>query len=103
VGAGVAAAADLVAAAGQEVVDLVARDGVEPAAEGAAPRVVVQPADGAGHALQDLLHQVGSVGVLQAALAGEAVDQRRVHLDELPPGVLVARVAQADQQAGPGR
>ena len=98
-----AAAADAVLAGLEEVEDPVAGDGVEPAAEGAARGVVVEAGGGRGDAAEHVLHDVGGVGVLQAALAGEAVDDGGVELDELPPGVAVAAVADADEQAGTGQ
>ena len=42
---------------------------------------------------KDLLRQVGRVGVLQAVLAAEHIDHRRVHAGKLAPGQRVLRVA----------
>ena len=64
-------------------------------------RVGVEPADGRGHRPEDLLRQVGRVGVLQPAPPAQPFDQRAVDRQELGPGPLVARVAQPDQQARP--
>jgi hypothetical protein len=86
----------------QELAQLVAGDGEQPAPERAAVRVVLQPLDGTGDAAQHVLGQVVGVGVLQAVAAGEAVQQRGVGRPELLPGLPVARVADADQQGGPG-
>src|SRR5205085_4159329 len=72
------------------------------AAERAATGVVVEQVGGVGHRAEDVLGQVGGVGVLEAALAAVAVHHRGVDLDELPPGVLVPAVPDAGQQAGPG-
>ena len=55
----------------------------------------------AGHAAKDILHQVGGVGVLQAAVAGEPVNDRPVELDELVPRVGVAAVPDAGEQSDP--
>src|SRR5260370_11080616 len=67
-GAGVAATVNLVFAAIEEVVQLVAGHRVQPTAEGAAARVVLQPVGRQGNGAKDLLHQIGSVCVLEAAL-----------------------------------
>ena len=82
----------------EEVEHLVARDGEQPAAEGAAHRVVIEPAHRGRHGSQHVLHQVGGVRVLQAALAGETVNDGRVEARELSPRVSIAAVAQADQK-----
>src|SRR5262249_25669298 len=100
---GVAAAPQPALPAVQEVGELVAGDGVQPGAEGAAVGVVLQAPGGPGDGAQDLLHQVGSVGVLEPAVAGEAGAERGVAVGELPPGLAVAAVPDANQQAGPGR
>src|SRR5262249_15518606 len=63
---------------------------------------VFEATTGAGDRLENVLRQVCGVGVLKAALAGEAVNQRRVNLHELLPGRTVPRVPDADEQAGPG-
>src|SRR5262249_3275008 len=59
----------------------------------------LQPARRPGHGPENVLRQVGGVRVLQAALAGEVVDDRTVNLHELRPRLAVAGVAEADQQA----
>src|SRR5207247_918501 len=97
-GVAIAAANALEAAALAELGEQVAGDAVEPAAERALLRVVVPAAGGAGNGQEDFLRQVHRVGVLQAAAAGEAVDQAAVQFDELLPGGAVPRVAQAGEQ-----
>src|SRR6516164_8701787 len=87
----------------EEVPQLVTHHGEQPTAEGAAPRIVIETADAAGDRLQNVLRQVGSVGVLESVLVREAVDQRRIDFDELRPGRVIAGVAQADQETEPGR
>src|SRR5438034_6065365 len=99
--AGVAAAALFALAAGQEVVQLAAHHRKQPSPEAAPLSVVVEPLAGACHRLEHFLRHVGGVGVLQAGLPREPVDQRRIDLDELPPSVLVPRITNAEQQAGP--
>ena len=69
---GIAAAAHAPLRTGQKVVQLVPRHRVEPAAERAARRVVVQAPRGAGHRPQHVLHQVGGVGVLQGRACGRS-------------------------------
>src|SRR5262249_30020496 len=101
-GARVAAALPLPPAGREEGVQLVAGDRVQPAAGASAAPVVLQAASGPGNGAQNLLGEVGRVGVLEAALPPQLVHQWRVDLHELIPGVLVARVADADQKAGPG-
>src|SRR5262249_28035462 len=82
--------------------ELAADDGEQPVAEGAAARVVLQPADGPGHSPQHVLAEVGGVGVLQPLLARVAVGQGRVQIDELTPGIPRPGVAQAQEEAGAG-
>src|SRR5262249_34959813 len=86
-------------AAAEKACQLVARDTVEPAAERALRGIVVPVAYGPGDRQKNLLRQVGSVRVLQAALSNEAIDQGAVEVDEFLPGVAVARIAQAGEQA----
>ena len=70
-------------------------DREQPGPERAALGIVVQsprrPADG----LQDVLRQVRGVRILQPMPAGQAIDQRRVDIDKLTPGVAVVDVANA--------
>src|SRR5262249_51565413 len=101
-GVGVAGAAAGTTPGGEQVAQLVARHGEQPAAEGAAPGVVLEGANAPGDGQQYLLGQVGGVGVLQAVSAGEAEDQRRVQVHELRPRLVVLGVAQADEEAGAG-
>src|SRR5262249_33142059 len=90
------------AAAAEEPGHLVAGDAVQPAAERPLPGVVVPAARRLRDREKDFLGQVGRVGVLQAAVADEAVDEAAVQLDELAPGRAVARVGEAGDQAGAG-
>src|SRR5262249_36175906 len=87
----------------EEVVQLVPGDREQPAAEGAAAGVVVEPAGRGRHGPEDLLHEGGGVGVLQAAAAGEAGGPPRGQLPAPPPSLPVAPGAEARQQAGTGR
>ena len=52
--------------------------------EAASGRVVLQLADGAGDGAEDILGEVGGVGVLQALPAQVAVDQGPVQADTPP-------------------
>jgi hypothetical protein len=78
----------------------VPRDREQPAAKGALLAVVIEPADGRGNGAEHVLHEIGRVGVLQAALASEAVDDWAVESDELLPGGVIGAVADLHQQAG---
>src|SRR5262249_30000506 len=89
----VAAAAFTVATTGAKVVNPVTGHGVEPAAKRTAGWIVVEGRGGEGDGAEDFLGQVGGIGVLEAALPGEAVNERRVQGDELPPRFAVARIA----------
>ena len=91
------------AAGREEVEDLVAGDREEPAAEGPLVAIVVESGDRRRDGPEHVLHQVGGVGVLQAAFASEAVHDGAVHPRELLPGGLVRAVAQLDQQASSGQ
>jgi hypothetical protein len=100
--AGVAGALGMTAVGGEETEQLAVNDGEQPAAESAAPRIIIQPAHGPRHGAQHLLGEVGRIVVLKAALARVAVNQRRVDLGELRPGPAIARVANAEKQACTG-
>src|SRR5438034_486738 len=77
-------------------------DGEQPVANRTTLPVVCQPAHGAGDGADDFLGYVHRIGVLEALSAQVAVDQGGVEIDELRPGRLVPRVAQADEQARTG-
>jgi hypothetical protein len=49
---------------------------------------------------EDFLAHVGGVGIVQPSAAAEALDERRVRLDELSPRPLIGGIANPQQQAG---
>src|SRR6516165_1598804 len=87
--------------ASEEIMDLVAGDRVEPAAKRTAGWTIRQRRHRSRKHAEHLLGEVGGIRVLQAARPGQAVDERGVQGHELPPGVPVARIADADQQTRP--
>src|SRR5262249_50650671 len=90
-------------AAGEQVAALALDEGEQPAAEGAAGRVVVEAPDAATDGAQHVLREVSGVRVLQAVAAPVLVHQRRVQPHKLSPGSRVLWVAHANQQADPRR
>src|SRR5262249_52799422 len=76
--------------------------GEQPTAKRAKLGRVLQPADAAVHRPQNLLGKVGGIRVLKLMPPGVAINKRGVQVHELPPGVAVVRIAQANQQTGPG-
>ena len=102
VGGGVAASLAVPALARQEISQLVADHRKQPGAERTALRVVVEPAHGPCDGAQDILGQVCRIGILQAMLASEAIDQRGVDIHKFGPGLGVTRIPNAHQQARPG-
>jgi hypothetical protein len=85
----------------EKVEDFVPRDREQPAAERSLPAVVFPTADRVRHGTEHVLHQVGGVGVLQPALAGETIDHRAIERDEFVPRRGIGPVAKLHQQAGP--
>src|SRR5439155_4239747 len=71
-------------------------------AETTLARIVLQPFAAAGDGVQNVLSEVGGIGILEATAAREAIDQRGVQVDELSPGLAVGCVADADEQTRPG-
>jgi hypothetical protein len=49
---------------------------------------------------EDILDEVGGVGVAQADAASPVKEQRGVELDEAAPGFLLARLAQSFEETG---
>src|SRR5262249_47614642 len=87
--------------AGQEVLQLVVDQREEPAAECASLRVIFEATRRRCDLAQNVLGQVSRVAILDPALAGIAINQRRIKLYEFLPGQGVPRVADANQQARP--
>jgi hypothetical protein len=85
----------------EKIEDLVAGDSVKPAAECAALGIIFQPLGRPGDGPQNILHQIGRVGILQAASPGKTEDQRPIQLGELPPGIDVFRITQSRNQTRP--
>ena len=102
-GIGIAGGEGPSAGGGAEGGNTASGGGEEPVAEAAAAGVVLEPADGAADGAEDVLGEVGGVGVLESVSAGESVDEGGVEFDELPPGVAVVRVAESVQEGRPGR
>src|SRR4051794_31431822 len=76
-------------------------DRKQPAAERPLRLVVIELADADMDRPQNILRQIGGVGVLQPLPSPKAVNQWRIEPDELPPRLAIARIAQADEQAQP--
>ncbi len=74
----------------------------QPGSERTAGGVILEPAGGARHAAQDFLGEIGRIGVLKLASPGVAVHHGRVNPHQLPPGLGIAGIAQADEQTRPG-
>src|SRR5262249_16745040 len=77
----------------------VAGDGEQPAAKGPAAGIVAEARQRRVQGAEDVLRQIGGIGVLQSVPPGHAIDQRRVQVDELHPRLVILSIAQAEQQA----
>src|SRR5262249_42530902 len=87
--------------ADEEIDHQVASDREQPATEGAAPRVIRLALDGPGHRPEDLLDQVGGVGILKPPPPGQAADERGIDFRKLSPRLFIARVPKPDEETGP--
>jgi hypothetical protein len=83
----------------EKINDVVPRDAEQPAAKSAFGRVGVPTVDGGRHGPEDVLAQITGVSVLQTLAAGDAVQERLVHVDEFGPGGLVVEVPQSQDEA----
>jgi hypothetical protein len=55
-----------------------------------------------GDAAEDFLHEIGRVGILQAAAHAIGMDQRRVELHEIVPGNPIGRIADFEEESRAG-
>jgi hypothetical protein len=81
------------------VAPAIERDAAQPAAK-AFPAVVGEGGQDFDQRGENVLHEIGGVGILQTDAPAPGVDQRRVQRDETAPGFRVKRLAQPFQQAG---
>src|SRR5262249_54814440 len=86
-----------------QVEELVPRNREQPTAERAARRIIFQLSCGRHDTAKHFLSQIRRVGVLKLPPTGEGVDHWSVQLHELPPGLVVARIPQANKQTGTSR
>src|SRR6266851_6529455 len=84
-----------------EITQLVANDREQPTPKRSALLVIVQASNGLGNNPQDILGQIGGVGVLQAVFASETVNQGRIDLYKLRPRLGITHIADANQQTRP--
>jgi len=91
--------AGVLAPGAHEVAPGVLSDGLEPGTE-AARRIVLELAKRGEQLDQDLLSDVGGVGVLHTPVQAPSADPRLVPLDEQAPGLRVVRVVLEPLQQG---
>jgi len=81
----------------QEAADAIVGNGPQPFAKTSAPGIIFKLPDGPAHAEQYFLSDLGRIGVLQAAAARTAVDERTVDIDEGLPGFAIVGVVDPPQ------
>jgi hypothetical protein len=55
--------------------------------------IVIEPANRRGDGAKHVLDDIGGIGVLQAPLASETIDDRAIKIDEILPRGVIGAVA----------
>jgi hypothetical protein len=73
-------------------------DGEQPTAKQPAPLVIFQPLRGRRHRPQDVLRQIGRIGILQPALSEKPINQWSVQVHKPLPRFLIVSITDAHKQ-----
>lgn len=85
----------------QKIDHQVSRDGGQPTAKAASRRIHFPIVNRTGHGQQNFLRDFTHVRVLQVALSDQPLNQRLIDIQKICPRLLIPRIAEPHQQAGP--